>query len=67
MIPIRMNGRDSEVAPGTTLAALVESLGKDPRTVAIEKNGEIVPRRLFDSTTLAAGDALEVVQFVQGG
>jgi thiamine biosynthesis protein ThiS len=66
-IEIRLNGQPKSVPAATTLAGLLESLGKDPRTVAIERNGDIVRRAAFGKTELAAGDALEVVQFVQGG
>jgi sulfur carrier protein len=64
---IRINGQPRTVAPGSTLATLVEELGKDPRTIAIEKNGDIVRRAAFGDTRLAPGDVLEIVQFVQGG
>jgi thiamine biosynthesis protein ThiS len=66
-VEIRLNGRASEVPAGISLAELVASLGKDPRVVAIERNGDIVPRARFDAVRVEAGDALEVVQFVQGG
>ena len=66
-IEIRLNGQAKSVPAGSTLAALLLSLGKDPRTVAIERNGDIVRRAAFDATRLAAGDVLEIVQFVQGG
>jgi thiamine biosynthesis protein ThiS len=35
--------------------------------VAVEHNGEIVPRTVWAETTLNAGDRLEVVHFVGGG
>ncbi len=64
---IRLNGEPRQVEGGTTLADLVVSLGFDARTVAVERNGEIVPRRGYPDTTLAADDRLEIVRFVQGG
>jgi thiamine biosynthesis protein ThiS len=66
-IEIRLNGQPKRVSEATTIASLLQELGKDPRTVAIERNGEIVRRARFDETGLAAGDVLELVQFVQGG
>jgi thiamine biosynthesis protein ThiS len=66
-LAIRLNGQDTEVPAGTTLAALVSALGKNPQAVAIERNGDIVPRARFTDVTVEAGDALEVVMFVQGG
>jgi thiamine biosynthesis protein ThiS len=62
-----LNGEPHVVAAGATLLDLVQSLGRDPRAVAVERNGELVPRALFGGTLLAAGDRLEVVHFVQGG
>lgn len=64
---ITLNGEPREIAPGTTLAQLVATLAEDPRGIAIERNLEIVPKRLHGEIVLEAGDALEVVQFVGGG
>jgi len=64
---ITLNGEALEIAPGTTLADLVTSLGGDPRGIAIERNLEIVPKSQHGKTLLEEGDALEVVQFVGGG
>lgn len=64
---VRVNGRDREVAPGWTVADLLATLDRDPRTMAVERNGEIVPRARWSETPLEAGDRLEVVHFVQGG
>ena len=64
---IILNGESLTVAPGMTLKALVETLGGDPRGVAIERNLEIVPKSEHGEVTLEAGDRLEVVQFVGGG
>jgi sulfur carrier protein len=62
-----LNGEPHRVPEGTTVAGLVTGLGSDPRTVAVERNGELVPRARFAGTALAAGDRIEVVRFVQGG
>jgi len=67
MIHITLNGERREIAPGTTLAGLVATLGGDPRGIAIERNREIVPKTLHADTVLEEGDELEVVQFVGGG
>ena len=64
---IILNGETREVADGTTLLALVETLGSDPRGVAIELNREIIPKGEHNKTLLNEGDQLEVVQFVGGG
>ena len=41
------------------------ALGGGP--VAVERNGEVVPRAEHATTALAAGDAVEIVHFVGGG
>ena len=64
---ITVNGEARDVPEGLTLTALVESLGIDPRFVAVEQNLKVVKRALHATTTLAEGDTLEVVHFVGGG
>jgi thiamine biosynthesis protein ThiS len=66
-LALLLNGEPHEVAADATVLDLVTGLGRDPRTVAVERNGELVPRAAFPATRLAAGDRLEVVHFVQGG
>lgn len=66
-LEIVLNGEPHRLPSGSTLLDLVASLGRDPRTVAVERNGEIVRRPDYAATVLAAGDRLEVVHFVQGG
>lgn len=46
------------------LVTLLEIKGK---RIAIELNGEIVPRSLFEATQLSSGDKLEIVGAVGGG
>jgi thiamine biosynthesis protein ThiS len=64
---ISLNGEARAVAAGETLLDLLTALGRDPRTVAIERNGAIVPRSEYGAAPLAAGDRIEIVHFVQGG
>lgn len=66
-ISITVNGEGTEVPEGLSLLGLVERLGRDPRTVAIEYNGEIVGRSSYGDHLLGEGDRLEIVHFVQGG
>ena len=62
-----MNGEMRDVGEKLSLAGLLESLGVAHRRVAVELNRDIVPRDRFATTRLAAGDVVEVVQFVGGG
>ncbi len=52
---------------GADLAALVEALGLKSDRVALEWNGEIVPRGRWGATRVADGDKVELVHFVGGG
>ena len=63
---IEVNGEHREMESGTILD-LVETLGLNPKKVAVERNLEIVPRSLHATTAIADGDRIEVVQFVGGG
>lgn len=50
-----------------TVRSLLEELGHDPQRVAVEKNGQIVPRARFADEVLCDADTVEIVQFVGGG
>lgn len=64
---VTLNGEDRSIAEGQTVALLLADLSKDPRTVAIELNGSILPRGEFETRILLQKDRLEIVEFVQGG
>jgi thiazole synthase len=66
-VTITLNGEPYELASSLSLAALLGSLGIDPRRVAIEHNLTIIRRALFDCTVVAEGDRVEIVNFVGGG
>jgi len=50
-----------------TLADLVRRLDLEGKRIAVERNGEIVPKSRYAATALAAGDRLEIVAAVGGG
>ena len=50
-----------------SLEAVIVELGLKGDRVAVEHNGEIVPRASWMETSLSGGDRLEVVHFVGGG
>jgi sulfur carrier protein len=64
---ITVNGKPREVQSGATVASLLESLGLEPRGLAVERNLELVPRAKHAETALTPGDRLEVVTLVGGG
>ena len=61
-----VNGEPRRAAPGS-IADLVRALELDPAKVAVERNGDIVPRSTLAGVPLAEGDVLEIVHFVGGG
>jgi thiamine biosynthesis protein ThiS len=67
VISVSLNGEAREIPGDLTLEALVEWLKVPTDRVAVERNLEIVPRRLWSETMIADGDRLEIVHFVGGG
>ena len=63
---IKVNGREVAFA-GSTLAEYLAQTNYDPRRIAVERNGEIVPKARYEQTLLCDGDSLEIVSFVGGG
>lgn len=53
--------------PPATIAELVEAMALVGKRIAVERNGEIVPRSRYADTPVAAGDRLEIVGAVGGG
>jgi len=65
---LNINGKPRSFdATNFTVADLVQHLDLVGKRLAIERNGEIVPRSQFSSTQLADGDKLEIVGAVGGG
>ena len=64
---IRLNGEPHELAGPISITALLDALGIDSRLVAVEHNLEIVKRARYGDTMIAAGDEIEIVNFVGGG
>lgn len=67
ILTCRVNGERLTLSAGTTIAELLAARGWAGKRVAVERNGEIVPRSLHAQTTLAEGDVLEIVVAVGGG
>jgi thiamine biosynthesis protein ThiS len=64
---ITVNGSEQELPAGTTIAALLEKLGMQPKYVAVERNRQLVPRQQHAGCTIEAGDEMEIVTLVGGG
>lgn len=67
MIELTVNGEPRLFAPGITVAQLIDELQLAGKRIALEKNGEIVPRSRFGEERLQDGDRLEIVVAVGGG
>ncbi len=67
MIQLSVNGQVQRLEPGANVAQLLDALELAGKRVAVERNGEIVPRGRYAVTRLAEGDALEIVVAVGGG
>ena len=67
MIQLSVNGEPRSIAPGASVARLIEELALTGKRIAVERNGEIVPRSRYGETELAEGDQLEIVVAVGGG
>ncbi len=64
---LTVNGEPREVADGTTLDALIDSLGVRRDGIAAALNDEVVPRGRHATTHLQQGDRLEIIVAVAGG
>ncbi len=67
MIAITINGEPRQFAAPLSCQQLIERLELAGKRVALERNGEIVPRSRFGEQQLADGDQLEIVVAVGGG
>ena len=67
MIAISINGTAHQFDTPISVAALIEHMQLGNKRIALERNGEIVPRGQFAQQMLADGDKLEVVIAVGGG
>ncbi len=64
---VELNGKTTQLDGVETVGDLIRSKDLKPRMVAVELNGEILPREKFDEQVLSDGDRLEIVHFVGGG
>jgi sulfur carrier protein len=67
MFEVVVNGEAKQVTAGATVAALLHDMQLAGKRIAVERNGEIVPKSLHGATPLIAGDKLEIVVAVGGG
>ena len=63
---VKVNGTELDIA-GKTVAEYLAGTNYDPKRIAVERNGDIVPKAQYETAVLADGDSVEVVSFVGGG
>ena len=64
---LTINGEQQQLPELLTVAGLLETRGLVGKRVAVERNGEIVPKSMHVTTPLVAGDHIEIVVPVGGG
>ncbi|HEU0203702.1 MAG TPA: sulfur carrier protein ThiS [Burkholderiaceae bacterium] len=64
---IELNGKPHDLPAHASVAQLIAALGLTGRRLAVERNGEVVPRSSHGETKLADGDRVEIVHAVGGG
>lgn len=64
---LTVNGETHTIAEGASLAALLDKLSLAGKRIAVERNGEIVPRSRHAECRLEPGDRIEIVHAIGGG
>ena len=63
---VKINGEELNIS-GKSISEFLATTNYDPKRIAVERNGDIVPKAQYDETMLCDGDVVEVVSFVGGG
>lgn len=67
VIQVIVNGKAQRFEQPLAVSALIEKMALAGKKIAVERNGEIVPRGLHQKTLVENGDQLEIVVAVGGG
>lgn len=62
-----INGVKKEYPDSISLTEVLQQEGYEPVRIAVELNGEIIPKAEYEATFLSEADTLEIVTFVGGG
>ena len=66
-IAITLNGDPYQLVGDPHLTVLIQRLKMRSSRIAVELNGQVVPKAQYATTLIGAGDVLEVINFVGGG
>jgi len=64
---ISLNGEDKSLDENTSLQQLLGSLNLEGKRLAVEINGDIIPKSQHQSRLIQEGDKIEIVQAIGGG
>ena len=64
---MKVNGKQQALSAPVSLTQYLKENGYNEKRVAVERNGEIIPKAKFQDTILSDADTLEIVHFVEGG
>lgn len=64
---LTVNGKARPLPARASVLALIQELGLEGKRIAVEVNGEVVPRSRYEAAALKEGDRIEIVGAVGGG
>lgn len=64
---VKINGQEVTLGKEISVTEYLEENGYQIRRIAVELNGEILPKYQYSDTMLKDGDSMEIVTFVGGG
>ena len=64
---MKVNGKQQALSAPVSLTQYLKENVYNEKRVAVERNGEIIPKAKFQDTILSDADTLEIVHFVGGG
>ena len=64
---VKLNGEEIQIIEGKNLMEFLQESKYDTKKIALELNGEIIPKATYGNVFLKNGDSIEVVSFVGGG
>ncbi len=67
MVQITVNGRPVEIESTMSVEQLLDTVDVPPNYLAVEVNGDVVPRETYAAKMIVTGDDIEVVTLVGGG
>ncbi len=67
MIDVQINGENEKIEAATTVAQVLEAKNVRPEMVAVEINGELVPKGKYGELELGTGDKMEFLHYMAGG